>query len=125
MGMQQDDNNEDDSLRYHRIAGLAVTPIMDDLGCSTEVEIDLSMKSQFVDIVSVRREKIVKPTLPSIYWEVFGRLNEHNLFSFKSYSESFNGAALEEFYGHLTNYCKVREVRREQVNLYVLTNHFP
>lgn len=98
---------------------------MQQLGYETEVEIDISMKSQLIDIICVRREKIVKPTLPPIYWEVFGALNEHNLFSFKSYSESFNGQSLEEFYGHLTNYCKVKGVKREAVNLYVLTSHFP
>lgn len=125
MQESHNENIENDILRYHRAAGLAMTPVMGDLGCSTEVEIDISMKSQLIDIVSVRRERVAKPALPPVYWEVFGELNEHNLFSFKSYSESFNAQSLEEFYGHLTNYCKVRNVKRKQVNLYVLTNHFP
>ncbi len=124
--MEEDDKRQNEEiLQYHRAAGLAIAPVMQQLGYETEVEIDISMKSQLIDIISVRREKIVTPTLPPIYWQVFGALNEHNLFSFKSYSESFNGQSLEEFYGHLTNYCKVKEVKREAVNLYVLTSHFP
>ena len=103
--MTEQHHNQDDKeiLQYHRAAGLALTPVMQQLGYATEVEVDISLKSQLIDIICVRREKIVQPTLPPIYWEVFGALNEHNLFSFKSYSESFSGQSLEEFYGHLTN----------------------
>ena len=123
---QHDENhNGEDLLQYHRAAGLALTPVMQQLGYVTEVEVDISMKSQRIDIISVQRETLVEPKLPPIYWQVFGQLNEHNLFSFKSYSESFNGHSLEEFYGHLTNYCKVKAVKRDAVNLYVLTSHFP
>ena len=120
-----ENHNDEDLLQYHRAAGLALTPVMQQLGYVTEVEVDISMKSQRIDIISVQRETLVEPKLPPIYWQVFGQLNEHNLFSFKSYSESFNGHSLEEFYGHLTNYCKVKEVKRDAVNLYVLTSHFP
>ena len=125
MGEQPEQPLDEEILQYHRAAGLALTPVMQQLGYATEVEVDISMKSQLIDIISVRREKLVKPTLPPLYWEVFGQLNEHNLFSFKSYSESFTGHSLEEFYGHLTNYCKVKGVSRDKVNLYVLTSHFP
>lgn len=79
------DQTDNEILKYHRAAGLAITPVMDQLGYKTEVEIDISMQSQLIDIISVRRKQIVKPALPPIYWEVFGQLNEHNLFSFKSY----------------------------------------
>ena len=125
MEEQPDTHNDEELLQYHRAAGLALTPVMQQLGYVTEVEVDISMKSQRIDIISVQRETLVEPKLPPIYWQVFGQLNEHNLFSFKSYSESFNGHSLEEFYGHLTNYCKVKEVKRDAVNLYVLTSHFP
>lgn len=125
MEEQSDTHSDEELLQYHRAAGLALTPVMQQLGYATEVEVDISMKSQRIDIISVRRETLVEPKLPPIYWQVFGQLNEHNLFSFKSYSESFNGHSLEEFYGHLTNYCKVKEVKRDAVNLYVLTSHFP
>ncbi len=109
----------------HRIAGLTLTPVMTHLGFATEVEVDLSLQRQIVDMIAVRRVQVVEKTLPPIYWQVFGDLNEHNLISFKSYSEVFNAQALEEFYGHLTNYCKVRAVPRREINLYAITNHFP
>ncbi len=112
-------------IDHHRVAGLSLSPVMERLGFTTEVEIDVSFKRQIIDIICVRRAKVVDPPLPPIYWQVFDELNDHNLMSFKSYSESFNGHALEEFYGHLTNYCKVKGVKRAQVNLYVLTNHYP
>ena len=62
------------------------------------------MKSQLIDIISVRRAKLVKPTLPPLYWEVFGQLNEHNLFSFKSYSESYLNQIHNARWGHYTSW---------------------
>jgi len=114
-----------DRTDYHRIAGLALAPVLSRLGYTTEVEVDVSFQRQLIDIIAVQRVQQVAQTLPPIYWQVFDELNEHNLISFKSYSESFNGQALEEFYGHLTNYCKVRAIQRRVVNLYVITNHYP
>jgi hypothetical protein len=63
--------------------------------------------------------------LPKIYWEAFGQLNEHNLISFKSFRESFNGKALMEFYGYLIAYHKENDVELEKINMYVMTHHFP
>ena len=110
---------------HHRIAGLVLEPVLARLGFETDTEIDVSLQKQMIDLICVRREMMVEVTLPPIYWQVFGKLNEHNLISFKSYSESFNAQALEEFYGHLTNYCKAKKVRRVEVNLYIITNHYP
>ncbi|MEZ4710958.1 MAG: hypothetical protein R3A44_27415 [Caldilineaceae bacterium] len=123
----QPDNSRPSTERtdYHRIAGLALAPVLNRLGYITEVEVDISFQRQIVDLIAVRRVQVVEQTLAPIYWQVFDELNEHNLISFKSYSESFNGQALEEFYGHLTNYCKVRSVHRRQVNLYAITTHYP
>lgn len=92
----------------HRIAGLALAPVLTRLGYATEVEVDVSFQRQLIDVTAVLRVQIMQPTLPPQYWQVFDELNEHNLISFKSYSESFNAQALEEFFGHLTNYCKVK-----------------
>jgi hypothetical protein len=114
-------------LRWHRLVGLILSPLFDLLGYLTQVEIDLSMKEQFLDIVVVRRGD--KPTdfsrLPKVYWEAFGELNLHNLISFKSYSESFNAESLEEFFGHLTNYRKQYEVDSDDINLYAIVYHYP
>lgn len=88
---------------------MVLKPLFKLLGYFTQLEVDLSLKQQLLDILVIRREKIPPSDsgLPKIYWEAFDNLNEHNLISFKSFRESFNGEALEEFFGHLTNYRKV------------------
>jgi hypothetical protein len=121
------DNDERDKVERHRLVGMLLYPIFRRLRYMTEVEVDLAQQKQLVDITVVYKDDILPPThpLPPIFWQVFGTLNEYNLITFKSYSESFNAQALEELYGHLTNFCKVKGVRREQVNLYAIVHHFP
>ncbi|MEM7532645.1 MAG: hypothetical protein AAF639_10750 [Chloroflexota bacterium] len=119
-----------DPIDWHRLLGLVLAIIFERLSYTTEVEVDVSRKKQLVDIIAVRKEEEEAlaqrfAPLPPEYWEVFGELNQHNLISFKSYSESFNAPAHEEFLGHLSDYCKNREVKREDVNLYVITHHYP
>lgn len=52
-------------------------------------------------------------------------LNEHDLISFKSDSESFNTEALEEFFGHFTNYRKINNLNCEKISLYAIVYHYP
>lgn len=114
-------------IQWHRLAGLVLTPLFKQLGCETQLEVDVSLQKQLVDIIVVRKEKDVVDysSLPPIYWQAFDDLNAHNLMTFKSYSESFNAEALEELYGHLTNYRKVNEVASGQINLYAIVHHYP
>ena len=116
-----------DDTDWHRTVGLSLDPLFDEMGYNTDVEVDLSMKSQRADIIVVRRVgNIVKqPNLPEDFWRAFDNLNERNIITFKSYSESFNDFAFAELYGHYTNYCKTKGAKPEQVNLYVITHHFP
>ena len=116
-----------EQIKWHRLAGLVLQPLFDQLGCETEIEVDLSLKEQRVDIIVVQKEEgqVDFSQLPRVYWEVFADLNTHNLISIKSYSESFTAESLEEFYGHLTNYRKVKQVSWEQVNLYAIVYHYP
>ena len=90
---------------------------------------DVSQQEQLVDIVAVRRVEEIAPEesddIPDIYWEVFENFNKYNLISFKSYSESFNGFSLMEFYGHFVNYCKTNDYKQTDVNLYAIVNHYP
>ena len=120
-------NESTDKVEWHRLVGMLLRVVFQRLRYMTEVEVDLAQQKQLVDITIVYKEDLPLPEqpLPPIYWQVFGTLNEYNLISFKSYSESFNAQALEEFYGHLTNFCKIKGVRREQVNLYAIVHHFP
>src|SRR3989337_4485126 len=95
--------------QWHRVLGLVLEPVFKELGYDVRIEDDLSLKKQIVDIVVIRKSKdlLKGTTLPKIFWEVFEDFNEHNLISFKSYSESFTSHACEELYGHLTNYKNI------------------
>jgi hypothetical protein len=116
-----------DRTQWHRLAGLVVAPLFRLLGYETQLEVDVALQKQLLDIIVVRkgRTAISPPSLPPSYWEAFDDLNEHNLISFKSYSESFNAEALEELFGHLTNYRKVNDLSSEQIHLYAIVNHYP
>lgn len=114
-------------IQWHRLAGLVLTPLFNQLGCDTQIEVDVALQRQLVDLIVVRkgRQGADYSRLPPIYWQAFDDLNSHNLITVKSYSESFNAPALEEFYGHLTNYRKVNNLTPDQINLYAIVNHYP
>ncbi|MBF0235758.1 MAG: hypothetical protein HQK65_22385 [Desulfamplus sp.] len=120
--------DKDNKTNWHRLWGLMVAPLFERLGCEVIVELDLSVKIQRLDMVVVtRQESINFNDVDPDYYQGFENLNEHNLLSFKSFNEVFNMAAIEEFYGHFTNYKKMRnlENQSEKINLYAVTHHFP
>jgi hypothetical protein len=104
-----------------------LAPLFRLLGYDTQLEVDVALQKQILDIIVVRKVAVTVDSsiLPPIYWRAFDDLNIHNLISFKSYSESFNAEALEELFGHLTNYRKVNELSSNQINLYAIVNHYP
>lgn len=120
-------SEEQEKTEWHRLIGMILYAVFIRLRYMTEVEVDLASQRQLIDIMVVYKEDLPPPAQPldPIFWEVFGTLNEYNLITFKSYSESFTAQALEELYGHLTNFCKTREIKRSQVNLYAIVHHFP
>ena len=63
------------------------------------------------------------------YYQGFENMNDHNLISFKSFNEVFNMEAIEELYGHFTNYKKIKDMqglqKSKKINLYAVTHHFP
>ncbi|WP_080810150.1 hypothetical protein, partial [Desulfamplus magnetovallimortis] len=117
----------EDRTDWHRLLGLMMTPLFEKLGCEVTVEVDLSLKKQFLDVVVVRKyTSVLFDDVNPDYYEGFENLNEHNLISFKSFREVFNMAALEELYGHFTNYKKIKNLKDgNNINLYAVTNHFP
>ncbi|WP_222424203.1 hypothetical protein, partial [Desulfamplus magnetovallimortis] len=121
------ETKNEDRTAWHRLLGLMMTPLFEKLGCEVTVEVDLSLKRQLLDLVIVRKHSSVMfVDVNPDYYEGFENLNEHNLISFKSFREIFNMAALEELYGHFTNYKKMKNLKDENnINLYAVTNHFP
>ncbi len=122
-----DKTSEKANQQWHRLAGLILEPLFKELGYETNVEVDVSLKRQIVDLIAVKKEvgKLTSSNLDPIFWQAFDDFNEHNLISFKSYSESFTAKFLFELYGHLINYEKVNNVSIDRINLYVITYHYP
>jgi len=121
------ENADKEKTNWHRLWGLMVAPLFERLGCEVTVELDLSVKVQRLDMVVVtKQEPISFDDVNPDYYQGFEDLNQHNLISFKSFNESFNMAAMEEFYGHFTNYKKMRNLEDQScINLYAVTHHFP
>jgi hypothetical protein len=111
--------------KWHRLLGLVLKPLFEQLGFETLTEVDLAMKEQRIDLVVIKKKsnKIDFSRLPKVYWEAFEDLNDYNLISFKTYSESFSQRSLEELYGHLTNYYKINGLKRSKINLYAIVHH--
>jgi hypothetical protein len=87
----------------HRLFGLSWIDFFQDTAITVETELDLSLKQQFLDLVFIRKgpEPVPRP-LP----DGFEDLAAHNLLTFKSHQESFDGWALCELVGHYVNYRK-------------------
>jgi hypothetical protein len=67
------------------------------------MEMDLSLKQQWLDVVLIRKDRAI---LPCLLPDGFEDLALHNLISFKSYQEALDGWALSELIGHYVNYRK-------------------
>ena len=120
-------NQKPDKTDWHRLWGLMVSPLFERLGCDVTVEMDLSFKVQRLDMTVITKNMpLCFDGVDPDYYQGFENLNDHNLISFKSFNEVFNMAAIEEFYGHFTNYKKMRGIKTQgKINLYAVTHHFP
>ena len=87
----------------HRLFALSWIDFFEGTNVIVEPEKDLSVKSQFIDLVIIRkgRESIPK-RLPDGFEDLAG----HNLVTFKSHQESLDGWTLCELAGHYVNYRK-------------------
>ncbi len=112
---------------WHRLLCIMTAPLFEQLGCEVTIEMDLSIKVQRLDMAVVTRTRpLCFDKLKAEYYEGFENMAEHNLISFKSFREVFNMTSMEEFYGHLINYRKIKQLkRRDQVNLYAVTHYHP
>ena len=81
----------------HRLFGLSWIDFFHDTAIAVEIELDLSLKQQFLDLVLLRKglEPFPRP-LP----DGFEGLAAHNLVTFKSHQEALDCWALCELVGH-------------------------
>ncbi len=115
-------------INWHRLFGLFLMDFFSDSPYEVELEKDLSLKQQFLDIVIVRKTHEGEvPELP----DGFETLKAHNLISYKSLHEAFDGWALKELIGHYVNYRKQvspslhKLLPENQFQLYAISTRHP
>jgi hypothetical protein len=92
-----------DPRPLHRLFGLSWIDFFQGTTITVEMEMDLSLKQQFLDVVLIRRgPEPIPRSLP----DGFEDLAAHNLLTFKSHQEALDGWALCELVGHYGNYRK-------------------
>jgi hypothetical protein len=90
-------------MDWHRLFGLVLKDFFTGSPFTVEVELDLSFKSQLLDVVILRKEEgEYAGRLP----DGLDNLTQHNLISFKSHQEALDDWALKELTGHYVNYRK-------------------
>ncbi|MGH8557965.1 MAG: hypothetical protein ACRESZ_10990 [Methylococcales bacterium] len=112
---------------WHRLFGLFLMDFFTDSPFEVELEKDLSSKQQFLDVVILRKQRQrAFEALP----DGLDNLAEHNLLTYKSLREAFDGWA-RELTGHYVNYRKLvssgrkRLVPEERFRLYGVATRFP
>lgn len=88
---------------WHRLFGLAWLDFLEGTGIEVDLEIDLSARLQFLDMVITR---LGGASLPSRMPDGFEFLAPYNLVTFKSYQEVLDEWAMLELIGHYVNYRK-------------------
>jgi hypothetical protein len=92
-----------DPRPLHRLFGLSWMDFFQGTDVTVEMEMDLSLKQQFIDIVLIRKGP---GPIPRRLPDGFEDLAAHNLLTFKSHQEALDGWALCELLGHYVNYRK-------------------
>ena len=92
-----------DPTPLHRLFGLSWTDFLQGTDVAVEVELDLSLKQQYLDLILIG--KGTKP-IPRALPDGFEELAPYNLITFKSHQESLDGWTLCELIGHYVNYRK-------------------
>ncbi len=67
-----------DRTEWHKLLVMVLSPLFRKLGYETKPEVDLSLKSQFIDIVVIKRVEVkdFALVLDRIYWEAFNNLKD-------------------------------------------------
>ena len=93
-----------EQTNYHHLFGLLVQDFFRGTTCEVELERDLSVKSQFLDVLVIH--KTVGPLDRVLPDGLEGHLVEYNLVTFKSHREALSGWSVLELIGHYVNLRK-------------------
>ncbi|MCS6850180.1 MAG: hypothetical protein NZ700_03300 [Gemmataceae bacterium] len=88
---------------FHRLFGLSWMDFFQGTSVTVEIELDLSLKQQFIDLVIIRNSN---EPIPRRLPDGFDDLAAHNLVTFKSHRGALDAWALWELIGHFVNYRK-------------------
>ncbi len=115
-------------MQWHDLLGAVLIDFFDGTPYDVETEVDLSLKKQFLDIVVIRKkEGELHHPLP----DGMTPLANHNLISFKSHQDSFDGWSLQELIGYYVNYRKQTSssldqlLPEDQFQLFGIAARFP
>ena len=118
-----------EQLNWHHLFGLMVQDFLTGTPCEVELERDLSMKSQFLDVLIHRKtDAPLTRTLPD---GLEGQLAKHNLITFKSHREALDDDALDELLAHYVNYRKQispdfdNRLPKEDFRLFAISARYP
>ena len=93
-----------EQTNWHHRFGLMVQDFFRGTPCEVELERDLSVKSQFLDVLILHKTAaILDRVLPD---GLEGHLAEYNLITFKSHREALAGWSILELLGHYVNLRK-------------------
>ena len=93
-----------EQTNWHHRFGVLVQDFFTGTPCEVELERDLSVKSQFLDVLIHRKtDEPLDRVLPD---GLEGNLAEHNLITFKSHQQALDAWALDELLAHYVNYRK-------------------
>ena len=119
----------DEPMNWHHMFGVLVQDFFRDTPCVVELERDLSVKSQFLDVLIVRKTgEVIDRVLPD---GLEGELAEHNLITFKSHRETLDDWALDELLAHYVNYRKQASpsfddlLPKDEFRLFAVCARFP
>ena len=114
-------------INWHRLFGLSLKDFFTRSPFDVEVEIDLSVKRQFLDIVVLRRHSgPMNELLP----DGLENIATYNLITYKSVHEALDSWTIDELLGHTVSYVKLVSPRDgllpiDQFRLYGISTRFP
>ncbi len=115
-------------LDWHKVFGIALIDFFTGTCWKVELEKDLSLKSQFLDVVIIKKDS---GKSIGILPDGFENLAMHNLITYKSVNQPLDSWAIRELTSHYVNYRKQissspeKMESEERFKLYGVCTRFP